>query len=131
MLSLRYLFLILFLRLWTNSPLYAQPVQQEQFSEQQLREILSGLRDIRSAWAESEVLRATIVQYKQILESERQLADRRVETEADRTKLAEDRLALEKERAAFYEQAFRTVTRKRGAGCWLKKIVTLGLSRCQ
>jgi hypothetical protein len=38
---------------------------------------------------------------------------------------------LEKVRADFYEQAYKTVTKKRGFRCVLKMLYTFGLGTCK
>jgi hypothetical protein len=57
--------------------------------------------------------------------------ERALELERQATALAQKERDLAQEKAAFYEQAFRSVTKKPGIGCRILKAITLGLSRCQ
>jgi len=63
-------------------------------------------------------------------EKERQNATRALEIEKQATALAEEKARLEKERAEFYKTKFELVTKKKGWGCFFKRLFTLGKARC-
>lgn len=76
------------------------------------------------------LLREALKRERELAERERALAARDLESEKARTALAERERAIEKTRADSFEAAYNGVTKKPGFGCLLKKIVTLGLSKC-
>lgn len=82
------------------------------------------------SWRETQLLQQNLTQQQDLLERERALAQRELETEKSRTAVAEKEAAMEKERAEFYRQAFAQIVSKPGFGCVLKKIFTLGLAKC-
>jgi len=62
---------------------------------------------------------------------ERTAWERALELERQATGLAQREMALERERAEFYESAYKLLMKKKpGVGCWLKRIFTLGIARC-
>jgi len=66
-----------------------------------------------------------VVRDAELDEREREISRKELQQERDKT-------ALANERATFYEQAFKSVTRKPGGfGCGLARVFTLGLYRCK
>lgn len=82
--------------------------------------------------------RQTVLSYEDFIkrdreqdESERALSSRALELERQATALMAKERDLAAERATFYEQAFKSVTKGRSAGCWIAKVFTLGIARCR
>ena len=128
--QLPYWIVIWFLIFGSLSPIYGQGNKPEPLSNIEWREILLRLNQLPLAWDEIDLLRKTMAQNDQLTQRERALAGKELETEKERTALAEKEAAIEKARARFYEQAFERLTRKRGFGCAIKKAITLGLAHC-
>lgn len=87
---------------------------------------------------ELEGCRATVVTYEEWIRREKEQDEREranmrraLELEQQATTLAQRETVIEKQRADFYEQAFRSVTKQPGFGCLLKRIFTLGFARCR
>lgn len=99
--------------------------------EGEKRQVLDQLYELRAC-------RNQVTTYDQALKSDRKLDemeranyDRALELEKQATALAQKERDLEKEKAAFYEQAYKALTKKPGAWCSVKKIFTLGMARCR
>lgn len=99
----------------TNSPL----------TPEEKRQILLQLLELRSC-------RESVRTYEAFVERDREL-DAKEKSNYERTiEIERSATALAQERAKFYEDAFRAVTKKPGGfGCVLKKIFTIGLARCK
>lgn len=124
--------LTLLLMLGSALPSIAQelPNANAPLSPDELREgILRIEQGILSA-KESDLLRRSIADREALAERERALAARELDTEKQRTGIAEEKAAVEKVRGDFYEQAFTTATQKTSFGCRVKRILTLGLAKC-
>lgn len=76
------------------------------------------------------ILREALAREQEFAAKERAIAAREIETERARTALAEKEAADQKERADFYAASFKQVTQKKGFGCTMKKIFTLGMGAC-
>lgn len=79
---------------------------------------------------EAELLRKSIADREALAERERAIAARELETEKQRTGIAEEKVLIEKTRGDFYENAFKTVTKKTSSWCKVAQVFTLGLARC-
>jgi 3-methyladenine DNA glycosylase/8-oxoguanine DNA glycosylase len=86
---------------------------------------------------ELQACRATVLTYEDFLrrdkeqdERETQNWARALELERQATALAVRERDLAQERATFYEQQFRSLTKRPGVGCWLKRFFSFGLVRC-
>jgi hypothetical protein len=55
---------------------------------------------------------------------------RALDLERQATQLAQRERDLQAERAAFYEQAFKSATKRPGVGCRILAALTLGIHRC-
>lgn len=57
-------------------------------------------------------------------------ADRALDLERQATAIAQQERDLQKDKAALYEQLYRSVTKKPGVGCRILRVLTLGIHRC-
>lgn len=113
---------------WTQSIENNQDSQI--LSENDLRRILIRLYDLGAAKEEIKALTIALEQMQYLMVQERSLASRQIMSERDRTEIANERLALEREKAKVYQEAYEALTRRRGVGCWFKKVFTFGIARC-
>lgn len=109
----------------SSTGLYAQFPDNSPLSPEEKRQVLLQLHELQS-------LRETVGVYEQYVARDRE-QDAREKANYERSlQLEREATKLATERAEFYEQAFRSVTRKPGGfGCVLRTIFTLGLSRCK
>jgi hypothetical protein len=61
---------------------------------------------------------------------EKENTDRALSLEKQATELAYKERDLYKDKAITYEQLYRALTKKPGFGCWLKRIFSFGIVRC-
>jgi hypothetical protein len=114
------------------TPLYAQSQQNSPpLTDEEKRQVLIQLYELRSC-------RESVNSYGQYISREteqdaREKAnyERAVDLEKQATALAQKERDLAIEKAKYYEQLYRSVSKKPGIGCRLKRIFTLGLARCQ
>jgi hypothetical protein len=72
------------------------------------------------------------VQKEQVQHDQEQLGNAKaLEIEKQATSLAQKERDLQKERADMYEQLYKSVTKKPGVGCWIWRILTLGIHNCR
>lgn len=76
------------------------------------------------------LLRDVIRRERELMDRERALLNRELDFEKQRTSLAERDAAVERNRADFYKNTADSLTKKNSFGCVLKKIFTVGLSKC-
>jgi hypothetical protein len=96
------------------------------------RQILLQLYELSSA-------RDKITSYEDFIKEERDLDTRdlavwqqTLDNEKRATELAQKETTLAQEQAKFYKDLYETLSKKRGgAGCTIKKILTLGIYRCK
>jgi hypothetical protein len=122
--------LSLLLLLATSTPLFGQSAQNSPLSDSEKRIVLGQLYELRAC-------REQVVSYEQYVARdteqdarERENSARALELERQATALAQKERDLALDKAAFYEQALRTVTKKPGKWCWFKRFITLGIARC-
>ena len=109
---------------------YAQEVSKP-LSESELREILVRLQELKVTRAEAEIYHRALDAMEINTKKVDELASRALEDEKRMTSAVERERDLEKRRAEFYEKAFQEATRRRGTGCMIAKIFTIGLARCR
>ncbi len=114
-----------------SSPSPAVPSSnQTALSPDEIREgILRIEQGILSA-REAALLRKAIIDQEGLAERERAIASRELEAERQRAALESQRAETEKARGDFYENAFKTVTKKTSTMCHIARVFTLGLARC-
>jgi predicted nucleic acid-binding Zn-ribbon protein len=112
------------------SPLYARQNPADPLDNAELRDTLLRLNQLPLAWQENDLLRKALADETNLHDRETEVANREAELEKQKTALAEKETAVEHERAEFYKQAFERLTKGRGFGCALKKVVTFGLAHC-
>ncbi len=99
-------------------------------SPDEIREAILRIEQGILAGKEAELLRKSIADRDALSERERAIAARELETEKQRTDLAQQKADAEKTRGDFYENAFKTVTKKTSSWCQVARVFTLGLARC-
>jgi len=123
--------LLLFLLIsWT--PLCA-PCQQSSpplLTEAEKRLILSQLYELEACRAQIAAYSDYVAREKEQDAREKASWERALELECQPTLLAEKERDLAKEKAALYEQLYRSVTHKPGWGCRMAKVFTLGMAQC-
>lgn len=94
-------------------------------------------RTILSQLVELQACRAQLAAYSDFVSRETQLDlqakanfDRALELEKQATLLAQKERDLAQEKANLYENLYRSVARKPGWWCKLRRILTLGITRC-
>lgn len=122
---------LLFLTL-TSTPLFGQSQQTSPppLNPAEKRQILLQLYELQSC-------RGQVVSYEEYAGREKEQAEREcanwqraLDLEKQATQLAQRERDLQAERAAFYEQAFKSVTKRPGLACRILAAVTLGVHRC-
>jgi hypothetical protein len=117
-LALSPLFLLL-----SSTPLFAQSADNSPLNDDERRLILQQLYELRGC--REEVKAYQNYSSRDIEQDAREKTNwqRSLDLEKEATRLA-------KERAEFYENAFRSITKKPSVWCWVKRILTLGIHRC-
>jgi len=85
--------------------------------------ILGQLQELGSIRKEISVLESAIARDKEQDAREQELAVKELDVEKQRT-------ALATEKAELWEQMYKSVTKKPGAGCLILRALTLGVHRC-
>ena len=111
------------------SPRYAR--SQDSLQPQELRQILVQLHELKSARAENAALKEYIAHDAEFDARERELTDQHLTFAGEKTMLATQTAALQKERADFYETLYRAAARKPSVGCRIARAVTLGIYQCR
>lgn len=110
----------------------AAPSQQivPPLTDDELREIVVRLFDLGSAWAEIDAERAARIQEEELAVKERAFHEQQLALEQQRRELVEKDRDVQRLRGDFFEGKAKSLEKKRGAGCWIAKILSLGLARC-
>jgi len=61
---------------------------------------------------------------------EKEVNEKELANEREKTALAQGATELEKKRGDLYEQLFRDVTKRNGWGCFFKRLFTFGRASC-
>lgn len=130
--------LFLLLLCLTPCALAQQSLPPSRLSDDEIRQLLRQLNELEQLRALTAAQATFAVDCQAQRELEKANYARAVDLEKQATGLAQKETGLamrerdlERERAAFYEAAFKSVTKKPGIGCLLKRIFTLGLARCR
>jgi len=116
------------LLIWT--PLFGQSPQNSPLTDGEKRQVIGQLYELRSARDEIKTLESYVDRDRAQDVREKKNADRALELEKQATGIAERERDLQKEKADLYEQLYRSVTKKPGAGCRILRALTLGIHRC-
>ena len=108
----------------------SQTTSPPPLSDGEKQQILRQLYELESARKDLAGYRELDARDKEQDEREVKNWQRTVELEKKATGLAERERDLAEERGKFYEAAYKSVTKRRGFGCTLLKIFTLGISGC-
>jgi hypothetical protein len=100
-------------------------------SDNEKRQILGQLLELKSCRVEAATYEKYTEREHQQDAREKANYERSLELERQATAIAEKERDLNKDRAAFYEQAFKSVTKKPGVLCRLARFFTLGIARCE
>lgn len=98
--------------LWSSYGQEKPPAPAAPLSAEEKRELLGRLHDLKVARAELEVLHGHVDADEKQDEREKILAARELELERRATAIAETERDVEKQRADFYEGAFKALTKK-------------------
>lgn len=112
-------------------PPFALAQEPQPLNESEKREILLRLEELRVLKMELEIERKYIERDQAQDQREQALLKKELGNEVRARELAEKELALAKEQAAHYRQAYEAVIKKGSIGCTIKKIFTLGIARCR
>jgi hypothetical protein len=123
--------LLLFLILsWT--PLYGQSQTSLPLNDNEKRQIIGQLIELRACRESVSAYEEFVKRELDLYEKERANWQRGIELEKQATVLAQKERDLALEKAKFYEDAFRTVSRKPGGfWCGVKKLFSFGMYRCK
>ena len=99
-------------------------------SPQELRENLVRLVELEALRAEVKVYRDYIERESELAKKEQANFDEALRLAKESLNLQQRQTELEKQRADFYENAFKSVTKGRSKKCWFFKIFTAGLAKC-
>lgn len=87
---------------------------------------------------ELEATRAQLSGYREYVSRDREADEREaknwqraLELEKQATALAVRERDLAADQAKFYEAAYRSLAKKPGFGCWMKRVFSLGIARCR
>lgn len=100
-------------------------------TDEELRENLHRLVQLESVLSENEIYRAYIEREAALAKKEQANSDEALRLANEATRLAQKETELQRERADFYENAYKTIAKGRSKKCTILKIFTLGLARCQ
>lgn len=100
-------------------------------SEDDKREVLLRLNELRLARLEIEMMRKFSERDEAQDKVDQELNQKRIENEAKAMSLLEQERDLWKDRANHFETAYNAVTKGSGWGCTVKKVLTLGIARCR
>lgn len=107
-----------------NRPPDQPAVPTPVLTESHKREILNYLDELKAVRKELELTQRWIVRDNELDEREKQLA-------SERFKLLEDQRDRAKDEAQHYKTLYESLIKKRGTWCKVKRVLTLGISRCQ
>jgi 3-methyladenine DNA glycosylase/8-oxoguanine DNA glycosylase len=92
--------------------------------------VLGQLYELRACRDEVRTYRDFVARDIEQDAREKANAERALELEQQATGIARQERDLAREKAALYEQMYRSLTKRPGVGCWVKRIFTLGMARC-
>lgn len=115
----------------SSIPLFGQSQASSPLTSEEKRQILLQLYELRSC-------RESVQSYEQFVSREteqdgreRANYERSLELERQATALAQKERDLAQDKATFYEQALKAVTKQPGIGCRILRVLTAGIHRCQ
>ncbi len=114
------------------TPLYAQsPQNSPPLADEEKRQILGQLYELRSCREEILAYRDYVSRDQEQDAREKANTDRALELEKQATTLAQRERDLAQDKANLYEQLYKSLTKKPGAGCRILRVITLGIVRCR
>jgi hypothetical protein len=100
-------------------------------TEPEKRLILSELYELKSCREQAAAYIDFVGREKEQDAQEKANHELALELDRQAMALAQRERDLAQDKASFYEQAFRSLTKKTGVWCRVARILTLGISRCQ
>lgn len=100
-------------------------------NEAEKRLVVDDLRGYGRCLDENAIHVKFVARETELYQREREIAQREIGLANKERDLAVKDRDLEKARGDFFEQAYKTVTKKRGFRCFLKKLYTFGLGTCE
>lgn len=110
---------------------YSQAVSLEPLTEGEKRQILRQLYELEAIRLEVRAYADYVPKEIKLDEAEREQWRKAVALERQATVIAIKEKEAAEERARFYKTAYDSISKKRGFGCTLKKIFSLGMARCR
>ena len=107
-----------------------QSSQQPPLNETEKRLVLGQLLELKSCRQETAAYKDYLSRETELVTKERVNYERALDLEKQATALAQKERDLAQDKENFYEQAYRTVTKKPGKLCQVVKVITLGLAQC-
>lgn len=108
-----------------------QQPQSNVLSEPEKRLVLLQLYELEAARAKIAAYEEWIAKEQDLYAREKQLWQDKLDLSKKEVGLAEKERDLERDKAQFYQASYEAVTKKRGIGCFLKKVFTFGRSKCK
>jgi hypothetical protein len=121
---------LLLLQILLFGTAYAQSPANSPLTPDEGRAVLGQLYELRSTREEIKTLESYVDRDKEQDSREKANADRALELERKATAIAEQERDLQKDKAALYEQLYRSVTKGPGVGCRILRAITVGIARC-
>jgi hypothetical protein len=121
--------LLLFLIIGSGT-IYAQSQENLPLTPDEGRQVLGQLNELQSARKDIKVLEDAAARDKEQDARAKELSDQAIQNERDKTDIEKERTALAQEKATMWEQLYRSVTKKPGAGCKFLRVITIGIHRC-
>lgn len=103
---------------------------QTPLTEEEKRKILKALIELQSARVQITTYEEYVKREKELDAKEREIFQQQLELEKKSTEMAQKERDLAAEKATFYENAYKQVTKKKGFKHGLCKVMTLGIGRC-
>ena len=129
---MRMLLPLLLMSLMMPCALLAQDSPQPQpLTPEEKRQILGQLLELRSCREEVRAYEQYIQREANQDEREKANVNRALELERRATNLAEGERDLALEKAALYEQLYKSLAKKPSLGCRILRVLTLGIRRCK
>lgn len=115
----------------TSTPLFGQSPQNSlPLSPEEKRRVLIQLLELRSCREQVATYDSYVQRDLEADVRDKALSTRELEVERKATALAEKERDLALDQAGYYKAAYEALKKKPGAGCWVARIFTLGIHRC-
>jgi hypothetical protein len=111
--------------------LFAQSQQSSPLTPEERRLVLGQLIELQSCREIVSAYEAHTARDADLDAREKATWERALDLERQATTLAHGERDLAREKAALYEDLYRSVTKRSGVGCRILRAVTMGIHRCR